>query len=115
MRHEDYHNHPLSNIYVQLARWCNQPGFFRNLSFWDFVYKNQTYWEKSTLGIISHPKSYDEFLADLKNGYYDDKKMCLPLKTAWDMLEKYPEHKDELLEMYNYKLKDLKDPTLWAR
>ena len=24
MRHEDYHNAPVSNFYVQIARWCNQ-------------------------------------------------------------------------------------------
>ena len=118
MRHEDYHNHPLNNIYVQLARWCNQPGFFRNLSFWDFCYKNQTYWEKSTLG-YKHDKplkSYEEFLEDLDAGYYNaPNKITLPLKTALDFLEKFKEHKEELLEMYKYKLKELKDPSLWAR
>ena len=50
MRHEDYKKAPIANIYVQIARWCNQPGFFRNLSFWQFCYKNQTYWEEHTLG-----------------------------------------------------------------
>ena len=25
MRHEDYKKHDLANIYVQIARWCNQP------------------------------------------------------------------------------------------
>jgi len=118
MRHEDYHNHPLSNIYVQIARWCNQPGFFRNLSFWDFCYKNQTYWEKSSLGYIHDKpqKTYDEFLEDLADGYYKEpNKITLPLKTALDFLEKYKEHKDELLEMFKYKLKDLKNPSLWAR
>ena len=118
MRHEDYHNHPLNNIYVQLARWCNQPGFYRNLSFWEFCYKNQTYWEKSTLG-YTHAKplkTYEEFQEDLKAGYYNaPNKICLPLQTACDFLEKFKEHKEELLEMYNYRLKDLKDPSLWAR
>lgn len=118
MRHEDYHNHPLNNIYVQLARWCNQPGFYRNLSFWEFCYKNQTYWEKTTLG-YKHDKplkSYEEFQEDLKAGYYDaPNKICLPLKTACDFLDKFEAHKEELLEMYNYRLKDLKDPSLWAR
>lgn len=118
MRHEDYHNHELSNIYVQIARWCNQPGFYRNLSFWEFCYKNQTYWEKTTLG-YKHKKplkSYEEFLEDLNNGYYDTpNKICLPLKTACDFLEKFKEHKEELLEMYRYRLKDLRDPSLWAR
>ena len=36
-----------------------------------------------------------------KNGFFD--------------LEKFKEHKEELLEMYSYRLKDLRDPSLWAR
>ena len=117
MRHEDYHNHPLNNIYVQIARWCNQPGFYRNLSFWEFCYKNQTYWEEHTLGlqVKDKVKSYENFLVDYKNGYYEDKKICLPLKTVLNFLEKYSEHKEELLEMFNYKLKELVNPSLWNR
>lgn len=52
MRHEDYHNHPLSNIYVQIARWCNQPQFYKKMSFWEFCYRNQTFWEEHTLNFI---------------------------------------------------------------
>lgn len=117
MRHEDYHNHPLSNIYVQIARWCNQPGFYRNLSFWQFCYKNQTYWEEHTLGLQLKDKlkSYEDFLVDYNNGYYNDKKICLPLQTIISFLDKYSEHKKELLEMFNYRLKDLVNPKLWER
>ena len=117
MRHEDYKNHPLCNIYVQIARWCNQPGFYRNMSFWEFCYKNQTFWEKTSLGIQHEKpvKQYEEFLEDEKAGYYNDKKICLPLQTVLNFLAKYPEHKEELLEMFNYRLRDLKNPQLWAR
>ncbi len=117
MRHEDYHNHPLSNIYIQIARWCNQPGFYRRMSFWEFCYKNQSYWEEHSLKIkVDKPiKSYEEFLQDYENGYYDDKKITKPLKTVLDFLDKYSVHKEELLEMFNYRLYDLKDPKLWAR
>lgn len=87
MRHEDYKKAPISNIYVQIARWCNQPGFYRNLSFWQFCYKNQTYWEEHSLGIKHERlKTYEEFLVDLNNGYYEDKKICLPLKTVHEFL-----------------------------
>lgn len=118
MRHEDYHNHPLNNIYTQIARWCNQPGFYRNLSFWQFCYKNQTFWEKSTLGIESENpfKTYDEFLDDYNAGYYTGKiKLSLPVRTVMQFVEKYKEHREEILEMFSYKLKDLKNPKLWAR
>ncbi len=117
MRHEDYHNHPLSNIYVQIARWCNQPQFYKKMSFWEFCYRNQTFWEEHTLKLtIDKPlKTYTEFLVDYQNGYYNDKKICLPLATVLAVLEKYSEHREELLEMFNYRLRDLINPSLWAR
>lgn len=37
MRHEDYHNAPVSNFYVQIARWCNQQQFYKKMSFGNFV------------------------------------------------------------------------------
>ena len=116
MRHEDYHKHALSNIYTQLARWCNQPGFYRNMSFWEFCYKNQSYWEKTSRQIEGPAlKTYEEFERDYKAGKYGEKDICRPLRTLIDFLEYFPQHKDELLEMFNYKLKELKNPQLWAR
>lgn len=83
MRHEDYKKAPMPNIYVQIARWCNQPGFYRNLSFWQFCYKNQTYWEEHSLGLkTSGLKSYEEFLIDYENGYYDEIGLSTPLKDC---------------------------------
>lgn len=116
MRHEDYHNHALSNIYVQIARWCNQPGFYRNMSFWEFCYKNQSYWERTSRHINGPAlRTYEEFEADYLAGKYGEKDLCRPLRTVVDFLEYFPEHKIELLEMFNYKLKNLVNPKLWAR
>lgn len=117
MRHEDYHNHELSNIYVQLARWCNQPQFYRYMSFWEYCYRNQSFWEQRTLKRVDVPniKSYEEFLVDYENGYYNDIKICRTLQTLLDFLDRFDDHREELLEMFNYKLKDLKDPSLWKR
>lgn len=114
MRHEDYKKAPLSNIYVQIARWCNQPGFYRTLSFWEYCYKNQTYWEEHTLG-IKHDrlKTYEEFLEDLHNGYYNDKKICLTLKTCYDFLENHKTHKKLFLSFFNMSFKKMINPTLW--
>lgn len=116
MRHEDYKNHELSNLYVQIARWCNQQAFYKKLSFWEFSYRNQSYWEEQN-GITNRPKlkTYEEFCMDVENGYYYEHKMCLPLRTICDTLEAFPEHKEELLEMFNYKMENLVDPTLWER
>lgn len=119
MRHEDYHNAPISNLYIQIARWCNQQQFYKKMSFWEFVYRNQSYWEEKTLKIVIRPalKSFDEFEEDLQNGYYGDEKgqvkMCLPLQTVIRTLEMFPQKKSELLEMFNYKMENLIDSTFW--
>ena len=116
MRHEDYHNHELSNIYVQIARWCNQPAFYKKMSFWEFCYRNQTFWEEHTLGLKVTPiKSYEEFLIDFNNGYYTDKKISLPLKTIISFLERFSSHKEELLRLFNLRLRDLVNPNLWLK
>lgn len=119
MRHEDYRKYELSNLYVQIARWCNQQAFYKKMSFWEFAYRNQSYWEEHTLKIKNRPaiKSYEDFEKDLKNGYYGKGKgqikICLPLQTVIRTLEKFPQHKNELLEMFNYKMEKLINPTLW--
>jgi len=116
MRHEDYHKHELSNIYVQIARWCNQPAFYKKMSFWEFCYRNQTFWEERTLNRKVIPlKSYEDFIKDKNKGYYNTTKMCLPLKTISTFIDHFQEKKDELLEMFNYKLNDLITPSLWEK
>ena len=87
------------------------------MSFWEFCYRNQTYWEEKTfnINISKKLKSYNEFIEDYKAGYYKDKKICLPLKTILTFLEKFAENKEELLEMFNYRFSDLVDPLLWKR
>ncbi|MBQ0090100.1 MAG: hypothetical protein KBT27_12310 [Prevotellaceae bacterium] len=46
MRHADYQNHRLGNIYTQIARWCNQPQFYKKMSFEEFILRNQSYQEE---------------------------------------------------------------------
>lgn len=115
MRHEDYHKAPISNIYVQIARWCNQQAFYKKMSFWQFCYRNQSYWEETSLKKTDRPKlkSFEDFVQDVRDGYYEQVKMCLPLRSLVSTLEMFPEHKEELVEMFNYKMDYLKDPTLW--
>ncbi len=116
MRHEDYKKAPISNIYVQIARWCNQPGFYRNLSFWQFCYKNQTFWEEHTLGRAPmRLKSYDEFMEDYENGYYDEIGLSTPLKTVVNFLDQFKEHKRLFLSFFNMSFKQMIDSNLWYR
>ena len=58
--------------------------------------------------------SFDQFEQDIANGYYKHVKMCLPLRDIVDILEMFPEHRTELLEMFNYKMEDLVNPHLWG-
>ncbi len=116
MRHENYKQSPIPNIYVQIARWCNQPGFFRNLSFWQFCYKNQTFWEEHSLGRAPmRLKSYEEFIQDYENGYYNDIGLSTPLKTVFDFLNQFKEHKNLFLSFFNMSFKQMIDSKLWYR
>ena len=55
-----------------------------------------------------------------ETGYYERedsrgkvRKICKTLQSLLDMLDMFPEHREELLEMFNYKMSDLKNPSLW--
>jgi len=116
MRHEDYHRAPVANFYVQIARWCNQPAFYKKMSFWQFCYRNQSYWEQKALGKnCRNHLSFEKFVHRRNSGYYERGKMklCLPIRTILSVLDMFPEHREELLEMFNYKYNDLRDPKNW--
>jgi len=123
MRHDDYHKSPLPNIYVQIARWCNQPQFYKKQSFWEYCYRNQTYWEQKNGFVVIHEiKQFEEFHRDYESGYYiredhrgKTRKINKCVQTVLDMLDMFPEHREELLEMFNYKMSNLRDPKLWEQ
>ena len=115
MRHQDYHHAPIANLYIQIARWCNQQQFYKKMSFWEFSYRNQSYWEENTLPATGRPElmPFEQFEDDIRAGYYDRVKMSLPLRDIVEVLDMFPEHRDELIEMFNYKMMDLVNPALW--
>lgn len=116
MRHEDYHNAPVANFYVQMARWCNQPAFYKKMSFWEYCYRNQSYWEQKILEKnCADQITFEQFEHRLETGFYerDKMKLCLPLKTIMDLLKMFPAHRNDLLEMFNYKYSTLRDPKKW--
>ncbi len=43
MRHENYMKSEYKGMYIQLARWCNQPQFYKKMSFREFCVRNQFY------------------------------------------------------------------------
>ena len=121
MRHEDYHKAPIENFYIQIARWCNQQAFYKKMSFWEYSYRNQTFWEEqSGFDVPQKLKPFSEFERDLQSGYYERednrgkvRKISKPLQTLLDVLEMFPQHREELLEMFDYKMIKLKNPQLW--
>lgn len=43
MRFEEYNNSRFKGLYTQLARWCNQPSFFKKKSFRQYCEANEEY------------------------------------------------------------------------
>ncbi len=43
MRFEEYNNSRFKTLYTQLARWCNQPSFFKKMSFRQYCIRNEEY------------------------------------------------------------------------
>lgn len=59
MRHCNYQNSKYKGLYIQIARWCNQPQFFKKKSFAEFCITNQEY-AKSDKKCASY-KAYLDF------------------------------------------------------
>ncbi len=92
MRHADYEKHPLGNIYTQIARWCNQPQFFKKMSFVEFVERNQTYKEEKS------PQS---------------KRICKTVLTYNAFKEKFLHHWDEIEPLFKMKFEETVDKSKW--
>ena len=132
MRHEKYNQSKYRTMYVELARWCNQPQFFKKKSFREFCVANQEYKkDKNTncsayQAMIDFEKEYPDIAAkyfDLKfeeeNIYnhqygfgrrYANKpscEWCSKNNNCWvDLLDDHDRHK-ELIEKYLSKQIDL--------
>lgn len=91
MRHEDYLKHPLNNIYVQIARWCNQPQFYKKMSFEEFIIRNQTYQEEKS----------------------NNKNICKSMRTYNEFKLKYKHRLKEIDPYFKMKYENLINPELW--
>ena len=66
MRYESYKNSRWRRLYVNIARWCNQPQFFKKKSFREFCLANQQY-HKNKNTKCSALQSMEEFEAAYPN------------------------------------------------
>lgn len=73
MRYEDYKNSKFKGIYVELARWCNQPQFYKKKSFREFCIANQYYKKNQEKNCASYQSMLDfeaEF-PEIAEKYFD--------------------------------------------
>lgn len=73
MRYEKYNESKYRSIYIQLARWCNQPQFFKKKSFRQYCEANQ-YYHKNPNTLCEAYRSMLEFekeFPDIARKYYD--------------------------------------------
>lgn len=75
MRYQEYVNSEFKGMYIQLARWCNQPSFFKKKSFRQYCEANQEYqyhgkmdtYCASYQAMVDFEEKYPEIAAE----YYD--------------------------------------------
>ena len=70
MRYEDYKKSRYRGMYVTLARWCNQPSFFKKTSFREFAKVNASYGRKSEVQYLAE---FEHDHPDIAGRYYDMK------------------------------------------
>lgn len=68
MRYKDYKTSPLRGMYINLARWCNQPSFFKKKSFRQFC-------EMNGVGSASvrYMQEFEQKYPDIAKRYFDIK------------------------------------------
>lgn len=73
MRYERYKDSPWRTLYIQIARWCNQPQFFKKKSFRQFCEANQYYHknEKTTCAAYKSMMDFESKFPDIAKKYFD--------------------------------------------
>ena len=66
MRHENYNKSPFKGMYITIARWCNQPGFYKKMSLREFCIAN------------GQSSSANRYLTEFEN-------LCPQFKKFFDM------------------------------
>lgn len=73
MRYEKYKESRFKGMYIELARWCNQPQFFKKKSFREFCIANQEYKKNKEINCAAYQTMLDfenEF-PEIAKRYFD--------------------------------------------
>lgn len=73
MRYQKYKESPYKEIYIQLARWCNQPQFFKKMSFREFCLANQAYKKNQDTNCSAYQSmlDFEEKFPQIAKKYFD--------------------------------------------
>jgi hypothetical protein len=66
MRHKDYENSPYRGTYINLARWCNQPSFYKKKNYREFCWANG---ENSST--VKYMLEFEKDCPEIAKKYYD--------------------------------------------
>lgn len=88
MRFEEYKNSRFKSLYTQLARWCNQPGFFKKMSFRQYCIRNEEY-HQGIQNLTSQGK-YNKKLK-IPKGYPRKERFCSCYQAMLDFESEFPE------------------------
>ena len=70
MRYQEYTNSDLKGLYIQLARWSNQPQFIKRMSFRQYCHQNQLYIHRECASMIAL-KDFEARYPDVADKYFD--------------------------------------------
>lgn len=88
MRYQDYSKSKYKDLYTQLARWCNQPGFFKKMSFRQYCIRNEEFHQGIQKKIVN-----GNYSAKLVFGQEGQPKptFCSSYQCMIDFESKFPE------------------------
>lgn len=85
MRYKDYKNSSMYGMYVNLARWCNQPSFFKKKSYREFCVANGK--NSSTYKyMVNFEKQYPEVAKKYFDLKYEDFTLLLPQRLQGSII-----------------------------
>jgi hypothetical protein len=73
MRYEKYKTSPFIGMYINLARWCNQPNFFKKKSFREFCYANQNTNSIKKCATLRYMEEFESTYPEIAKLYFDMK------------------------------------------
>jgi hypothetical protein len=73
MRFNRYEESPHRGTYINLARWCNQPSFFKKMSYRDYCEANQARTKTITCSAMRYLNELEEEYPEIAKKYFDIK------------------------------------------